>query len=86
LTLKEQKMSISCRKYNIKTMFFLSPLIETRRRPFETTKSAIDVNTFPSIEYLVVNLGCHACRWETAVFPLVSSRGQLPSLLDQRKN
>jgi hypothetical protein len=37
----------------IEAMFLLSPLIVTRRRPFKTTKSAIDVNTFPSIEYLL---------------------------------
>jgi hypothetical protein len=61
-------------------------LIETRRRPFKTTKSAIDVNTFPSIEYLLAIWGCHACRWETAAFPLVYSRVQLPWLPDQRKD
>jgi hypothetical protein len=37
-----------------RAMFFLSPLIETRRWPSEETKSAIDVNTFPSFEFLLV--------------------------------
>jgi hypothetical protein len=54
-------------------MFLLSPLIKTRRRPLKTTKSAIHVNSFPSIQYFLPVRHCHVSRWKTAAFPLVSS-------------